>query len=140
MKLRCTFVGVVASRLFAVGSTYLAEKRKGSRIGALDIVAGYKNAVGENKSVVLGAFEDKETGDIHIQTDDGIAATFTRSKKRLTTKERRVKYKVDGVGRVDKRRYRRICRQYSKLKRINPGFYCPISDAYMQKKARYHRR
>lgn len=141
MKLRCTFAAVIASRLFEVGATYLAEKRKGSSIGAIDVVAGYKSADGVKKSVVLGAFEDEKTGDIHIQTEQGIAATFTRNvKSRFVTKEKQIKAKFDGTGQIDKRRFRRVCRQYLKLQRVNPAFTCPESHRQMQKLARFHRR
>lgn len=141
MKLRCTFVSSMANRLFAVGSTYLAERREGSLINAIDVVAGYRSASGVQESVVLGAFEDEETGFIHIQTEQGIAATFTRNvKSRFVTKEKHIEAKLDGVGKIDKRRFRRVCRQYMKIRRVNPAFTCPESHGHMQRLARFHRR
>lgn len=141
MKLRCTFSTGIASRIFAIGSIYLAKSREGSSINAVDVVGSYHNHEGDIKAVALGGFEDPVTGDIEIHTADGVVAVFAPAPSpRFTTTEKRIAVKLDGTGQIDKRRYRRVCRQYSKLKRINAGYYCPISDAHMKKIARFHRR
>lgn len=144
MKLRCLFVSTslysaVASRMFDIGSEYLGARRKGSSIDAFDIVV--EDPVFKGKTFVLTGYENKETGNVDILTEAGVIASFTKPKQsRLVKSEKRVPHKADGTGQTDKRRFRRVCRQYCKLRFINPAFTCPESHRQMQKLARFHRR
>lgn len=143
MKLRCLFVSTslysaVAARLFDIGAEYLARPRPGSQIEAVDIIT--KNQAREG-NIVLTGFVNEYTGNVDIVAGGGIVATFTSPKaSRLAKSEKRVPHKADGTGQTDKRRFRRVCRQYCKLRFINPAFTCPESHRQMQKLARFHRR
>lgn len=143
MKLRCLFVSqsiysAVATTFFNIGADYLGARRKGSSIDAFDIVV--EDPVFKGETFTLTGYENKETGSIDIVTDKGVIASFTTSHKRFTKTEKRVIVKLDGVGRPDKRRARRVARQYAKLESINPGYFCPGSAEVFKRHARFHRR
>lgn len=142
MKLRCTFLEPAFSsalaEFYTIGKTYAASIKPGSKVGAVLVVTNEGNE-GEK----LAAVPSRSGFEVQIKNQMPIAKFDIVGKRtvKLVKAEKRVALKFDGVGKPDKRRFRRVCRQYRKLKFINPGFYYDLeSDRHMANLARYHRR
>lgn len=56
----------------------------------------------------------------------------------MTMKFNKTEKKVDRIS--DKRRHRRLCRQYGKLRFTEPGMFCFIAWLAMKDIARNHKR
>lgn len=143
MKLLCTFINPLylapMSIAFTVGEVFESIKRKGSIISAVDIASKQDSggAIGNKWSAVPCS----NPGEYKIVASGGVTlAKFKTKPDHFSKSEKPVELKFDRVGKVDKRRYRRVCRQYRKIRFTSPASYCQISDAHMARIARYHRR
>lgn len=142
MKLRCTFLepafAKALAEFYTIGKTYAASIKPGSKVGAV-LVESNEGNEGEQ----LAAVPSRAGFEVQIKNQMPIAKFEVVGKRtvKLVKTEKSVTLKLDGVGKSDKRRFRRVCRQYRKLKFINPGFYYDLeSDRHMANLARYHRR
>lgn len=134
MKLQCTSVNelfnvlVDAGCFMAGGSIHNAEAIHGGAVRAVNIFGNDKPG---SHWVAL------QEGDKYvIKSTYGDIATFKRVDKK--PKFAKVEKRVDNYE--DKRRYRRVCRQYDKVKFTDPAFYCPIAAKRMLNIARNHKR
>lgn len=145
MKLTCTYINpqfaAALSLAFTLGREYCATEKPGSLINAVNVMGehycggtfGY-SWIARPKPGAKGVY-------VVCVGNDEIVCEFTRFKRMpLPKTEKRVHAKLDGAGKIDKRRYRRVCRQYCKLKDVNASYYCPISHQHMKRIARFHRR
>ena len=139
MKLRCTFLepafAKALAEFYTIGKTYAASIKPGSKVGAV-LVESNEGSEGEQ----LAAVPSRAGFEVQIKNQMPIAKFEVVGKRtvKLVKAEKRVALKFDGVGQPDKRRFRRVCRQYRKLKFINPGFYYDLeSDRRTRGDGRY---
>lgn len=134
MKLRCTAVSelfkvLVDAGCFMVGGAI--HDAKVSYSGGIRVVSLVGNDKPGSRWVAV-----QEGDNYVIKSTYGDIATFKRVDKK--SKFAKVEKRVDNCK--DKRRYRRLCRQYDKVKFTDPAFYCPIAAKRMLNIARNHKR
>lgn len=131
MKLRCIKINADLAPLFKdyfqVGQIYDAKRRPNRYLNVVDVKDG------ENG---LNWYAVQEASKYNLRLVRGVAVTFElfEGQRRLVVTEK----KVDRVD--DKRRHRRLCRQYGKLRFTEPGMFCFIAWRAMKKNARNHKR
>lgn len=131
MKLRCIKINPELASLFKdcfqVGQVYEAKRRPNRYLNVADVKDG---------GCGLSWYAVQKASKYTLSLASGVAVTFElfEGKRRLVVTEK----KVDRVG--DKRRHRRICRQYGKLRFTEPGMFCFIAWRAMKDIARNHKR
>ena len=132
MKLRCVKIhpglAVLFNAYFQVGQVYEAKRRTDRHLNEADVIDGYEG---------LSWYAVQKGSKYNLNLASGPAVTFVLVKgpRRLVVTEKR----VTGVLN-DKRKFRRMCRQYGKLRFTEPGIFCFIAFAAMKKNARNHQR
>lgn len=132
MKLRCVKIHpgleMLFNGYFQVGQVYEAKRRHNRHLNVADVIDGYKG---------LSWYAVQKGSKYNLNLASGPAVTFVLVKgpRRLVVTEKR----VTGVLN-DKRKFRRMCRQYGKLRFTEPGMFCFIAFAAMKKNARNHQR
>lgn len=131
MKLRCIKIkphlAPVLKGYFQVGQVYEAKSMPNRFLNVAYIKDG-----GDG----LDWYAVQKASKYNLNLASGVAATFVfvKDPRRLVVTEK----KVDRIS--DKRRHRRLCRQYGKLRFTEPGMFCFIAFAAMKKNARNHQR
>lgn len=131
MKLRCIKINPELALLFKgrfqVGQVYDAKRRPNRCLNVADVKDG-----GDG----LNWCAEQKASKYTLSLASGVAVTFElfEGPRRLVVTEK----KVDRIG--DKRRYRRLCSQYGKLRFTEPGMFCFIAWRAMKKNARNHQR
>ena len=132
MKLRCIKIRADLATLFKdyfqVGQVYDAKNRSNRFLNVADVTDEHNKA----KWIVI-----RKGSKYNLNLASGPAVTFVLVKcpRRLVVTEKRVTNVLD-----DKRKFRRMCRQYGKLRFTEPGMFCFIAFAAMKKNARNHHR
>ncbi len=132
MKLRCVKIhpglALLFNDYFHVGQVYEAKRRPNRFLNVADVTDGYNG---------LSWYAVQKGSKFNLNLASGPAVTFVvvKGPRRLVVTERR----VTGVLN-DKRKFRRMCRQYGKLRFTEPGMFCFIAFAAMKKNARNHQR
>lgn len=113
---------------FQVGQVYEAKRRPNRHLNVADVIDGYNG---------LSWYAVQKGSKYNLNLASGPAVTFVLAKgpRRLVVTEKRVTNVLD-----DKRKFRRMCRQYGKLRFTDPWMFCFIAFAAMKKNARNHRR
>lgn len=113
---------------FQVGQVYEAKRRHNRHLNVADVIDGYNG---------LSWYAVQKGSKYNLNLASGPAVTFVLVKgpRRLVVTEKR----VTGVLN-DKRKFRRMCRQYGKLRFTDPGMFCFIAFAAMKKNARNYQR
>lgn len=131
MKLRCIKINEkrwsLFKEYFQVGQVYDAKRVPNRYLNVVDVK---DSAVGVTWKAVQKASK------FNISLASGVAVTFElfEGPRRLVVTEK----KVDRIS--DKRRHRRLCRQYGKLRFTEPGMFCFIAWREMKDIARNHNR
>ena len=131
MKLRCIKINPEMAKLFKdyfqVGQVYDANRRRNRYLSVADVKDG-------GEGMKWCAVQKASKYNLHLAS--GVAVTFElfEGPRRLVVTEK----KVDRVD--DKRRHRRLCRQYGKLRFTEPGMFCFIAWRAMKDIARNHKR
>lgn len=131
MKLRCIKVNPELAKLFKgyfhVGQVYEASRRQNRYLSVADVKDGSEG---------LKWYAVQKASKYTLSLASGVAVTFElfEGQRRLVVTEK----KVDLVD--DKRRYRRLCRQYGKLRFTEPGMFCFIAWRAMKDNARNYKR
>lgn len=132
MKLRCTHLNAAYSHclgnLFAVGAIFTASAHALFE-HTLEIVDSYGGKWACSKT---------ESGNVTIKATSGDIASFSPVGKvaRLNKTEKGVKAKYRRNGKLDKRRKRRMYRQYEKLRFTFPQIYSFDSGRMFKRLAR----
>ncbi|MES1707711.1 hypothetical protein [Escherichia coli] len=132
MKLRCVKINAnwepMIKDYFQVDQVYEAKRRPSRHLNVADVIDGYNG---------LSWYAVQKGSKFNLNLASGPAVTFVLVKgpRRLVVTEKR----VTGVLN-DKRKFRRMCRQYGKLRFTEPGMFCFIAFAAMKKNARNHQR
>lgn len=131
MKLRCIKINPELTPLFKgyfqVGQVYEAQRKTNRYLNVAEVKDGSDRF---NWSAVQKASK------FTLNLASGPAVTFE-----LVTGPRRLVVTEKKVDRVDdKRRHRRLCRQYGKLRFTEPGMFCFIAWRAMKYIARNHKR
>ena len=132
MKLRCIKIRADLAPLFKdyfqVGQVYDAKNRSNRCLNVADVTDEHNKA----KWIVI-----RKGSKFNLNLASGIAVTFelVKGPRRLVVTEKRVTNVLN-----DKRKFRRMCRQYGKLRFTEPGMFCFIAFAAMKKNARNHQR
>lgn len=130
MKLRCIKINPESAKLFKgyykVGQVY--EAKRDSSLDVIDV----KDDGEKGLSWCVIQKESKFT--LNIYSLEAVTFELCKGPRRLVVTEK----KVDRIS--DKRRHRRLCRQYGKLRFTEPGMFCFIAFAAMKKNARNHKR
>lgn len=132
MKLRCTHLNAAYSHclgnLFSVGAIFTASAHT-----LFDAVLEIVDADGGK-----WACSKTESGNVTIKATSGDIASFVPAGKavRLNKAETAVKAKYRRNGRLDKRRKRRMYRQYEKLRFTFPQIYSFESGRLFKRLAR----
>ena len=131
MKLRCIKINPELSSLFKgyfqVGQVYEANRKPNRYLKVSNVKDG---GDGLNWHAVQKASK------FNLSLASGVAVTFElfEGQCRLVVTEK----KVDRIS--DKRRHRRLCRQYGKLRFTEPGMFCFIAWRAMKDIARNYKR
>ena len=132
MKLRCVKIHpgleMLFNDYFQVGQVYEANRRPNRHLNVSDVIDGYNG---------LSWYAVQKGSKYNLNLASGPAVTFVLVKgpRRLVVTEKRVTNVLD-----DKRKFRRMCRQYGKMRFTDPGMFCFIAFAAMKKNARNHQR
>ena len=132
MKLRCIKIRADLAPLFKdyfqVGQVYDAKSRSNRCLNVADVTDEHNKA----KWIVI-----RKGSKFNLSIGSGPAVTFdlVKGPRRLVVTEKRVTNVFN-----DKRKFRRMCRQYGKLRFTEPGMFCFIAFAAMKKNARNHQR
>lgn len=145
MKLTCTYINpqfaAALSLAFTLGREYYGTAKPGSLINSVNVMGEHYG--GGTFGYSWSAQPKQGARGVYVVCvgNDEIVCEFTRFKRMpLPKTEKSVAAKLDGVGKIDKRRYRRVCRQYCKLIHIKPAYTCDESHGHMKRIARFHRR
>lgn len=131
MKLRCIKINEkrwsLFKEYFQVGQVYDAKR----------VPNRYLNVVDVKDSVVGVTWKAvQKASKFNISLASGVAVTFE-----LVTEPRRMVVTEKKIDRIsDKRRHRRLCRQYGKLRFTEPGMFCFIAWRAMKDIARNYQR
>lgn len=132
MKLRCTKINPCASEWFKkdfqVGKVYEAEHGR-------DIYTGTVDVIGDHDGIAWCTIQKGSKFNLSIGSGPAVTFEVVKGPRRLVVTEKR----VTGVLN-DKRKFRRMCRQYGKLRFTDPGMFCFIAFAAMKKNARNYQR
>lgn len=132
MKLRCIKINADLAPLFKdyfqVGQVYEAKRRPNRHLNVADVIDDYNG---------LSWYAVQKGSKFNLNLASGPAVTFVLVKcpRRLVVTEKRVTGVFD-----DKRKFRRMCRQYGKLRFTEPGMFCFIAWRAMKNNARNHKR
>lgn len=132
MKLRCVKIhpglAMLFNDYFQVGQVYEAKRRPNRHLNVADVIDGYNG---------LSWYAVQKGSKYNLNLASGPAVTFllVKGPRRLVVTEKRVTNVLN-----DKRKFRRMCRQYGKLRFTEPGMFCFIAFAAMKKNARNHQR
>lgn len=132
MKLRCVKIhpglALLFNDYFHVGQVYEAKRRPNRFLNVADVTDGYKG---------LSWCAVQKGSKFNLNLASGPAVTFVVVKvpRRLVVTEKRVTNVLN-----DKRKFRRMCRQYGKLRFTEPGMFCFIAWRAMKDIARNHKR
>lgn len=132
MKLRCVKINAnwepMIKDYFQVGQVYDAKNRSNRCLNVADVTDEHNKA----KWIVI-----RRGSKFNLNLASGPAVTFVLVKgpSRLAVTEKRVTNVLN-----DKRKFRRMCRQYGKLRFTEPGMFCFIAWRAMKKNARNHQR
>lgn len=112
---------------FQVGQVYEAKLRPNRHFNVADVINGYNG---------IPWYAVQKGSKYNLNLVSGPAVTFVPVKdpRRLVVTEK----KVDRIS--DKRRHRRLCRQYGKLRFTEPGMFCFIAWRAMKDIARNYKR
>lgn len=130
MKLRCIKINTELDSLFKgcfqVGQVY--EAKRDRQLNVIDVEDG-------NKGLSWRAIQEARKFTLRLYGyDDAVTFELFEGPRRLVVKEK----KIDRIS--DKRRHRRLCRQYGKIRFTEPGVFCFIAWRAMKKNARNHQR
>ena len=132
MKLRCVKIHPGLAPLFKdyfkVDQVYDAKNRSNRCLNVADVTDEHNKV----KWIVI-----RKGSKFNLNLSSGPAVTFelVKGPRRLVVTEKRVTSVLN-----DKRKFRRLCRQYGKLRFTEPGMFCFIAWAAMKKNARNHKR
>lgn len=129
MKLRCIKIHPELAHLFKgyfqVGHVYDAKRDRS--LNVIDVKDG-------NKGLSWCAIQKASKFTLSLYGLDAVTFELFEGSRRLVVTEK----KVDRIG--DKRRHRRLCRQYGKIRFTEPGMFCFIAWREMKDIARNHKR
>lgn len=132
MKLRCIKINSKLASLFNgylhVGQVFEAKRLPNRYLNVVEV-----NDV--KKGLKWYAIHKGSKFNLNLAFGPAVAFELVNWPRRLVVTEKR----VTGVLN-DKRKFRRLCRQYGKLRFTEPGMFCFIAWAAMKKNARNHQR
>lgn len=132
MKLRCVKIHPGLAPLFEdhfqVGHVYEAKQGRNIYIGTVDVIDG-------NEGFSWCAIQKGSKYNLNLASGPAVTFELVKGPRRLVVTEKRVTNVLN-----DKRKFRRMCRQYGKLRFTEPGMFCFIAFAAMKKIARNHQR
>lgn len=132
MKLRCikiqAHLALLFKGYFQVGQVYEAKQGRNIYIGTVDVIDG-------NKGLSWCAIQKGSKYNLNLASGPAVTFELVKGPRRLVVTEKRVTNVLN-----DKRKLRRMCRQYGKLRFTEPGMFCFIAFAAMKKNARNHQR
>ena len=132
MKLRCIKINAnwdpMIKDYFQVGQVYEAKRRHNRHLNVADVVDS-------REGLTWCAIQKGSKFNLNLPTGPAVTFELVKGPRRLVITEKRVTGALS-----DKRKFRRMCRQYGKLRFTDPGMFCFIAFAAMKKNARNHQR
>ena len=132
MKLRCVKINAnwepMIKDYFQVGQVYEAKYGRNIHIGTVDVIDS-------REGLTWCAIQKGSKFNLNLSTGPAVTFELVKGPRRLVVTEKRVTSVIN-----DKRKFRRLCRQYGKLRFTEPGMFCFIAFAAMKKNARNHKR
>lgn len=132
MKLRCIKINSSLASMFngyiRFGQVFEAKRRPNRLLNVVDVIDGDKG---------LKLYAIQKGSKLNLNLSGGPAVTFelVKGTRRLVVTEKRVTNVLN-----DKRKFRRMCRQYGKIRFTEPGMFCFIAWRAMKNNARNHKR
>lgn len=132
MKLRCIKIHAHLAPLFKdyfqVGQVYEAKRGRNIYIGTVDVIDS-------KEGFFWCAIQKGSKFNLNLTSGPAVTFVLVKGPRRLVVTEKRVTNVLN-----DKRKFRRMCRQYGKLRFTEPGMFCFIAWAEMKKNARNYQR
>lgn len=132
MKLRCVKINAnwepMIKDYFQVGQVYEAKYGRNIHIGTVDVIDS-------REGLTWCAIQKGSKFNLNLPTGPAVTFELVKGPRRLVVTEKRVTSALN-----DKRKFRRLCRQYGKLRFTEPGMFCFIAWAAMKKNARNYQR
>ncbi len=132
MKLRCVKIHPGLAPLFEdhfqVGHVYEAKRRPNRHLNVADVID-------VDNGLTWYAIQKGSKFNLNLASGPAVTFVVVKGPRRLVVTEKRVTNVFN-----DKRKFRRMCRQYGKLRFTEPGMFCFIAFAAMKKNARNHQR
>lgn len=132
MKLRCIKINSRLASLFngyiRVGQVFEAKRRPDRYLNVVDVIDS-------DNGLSWHAVQKGSKYNLNLASGPAVTFVLVKGQRRLVVTEKRVTNVLD-----DKRKFRRMCRQYGKLRFTEPGMFCFIAWRAMKYIARNHKR